>query len=69
MRHTFFVLQHGGHVRAVGPQLSRVLTPPNIKYVSPDALCKLDVAEVWIVAFAFTRGVSTGQLSPPCSSA
>jgi hypothetical protein len=69
MRHTILVLQHGGHQRAVGPQLSRVLTPPNLKYVSPDALCKLDVAEVWIVAFAFTGGVSTGLVLPPRSSA
>jgi hypothetical protein len=44
------VLQHAGQNRAGGPQLSSVLTPPKLKYVSPDALCKLDVAEVLIGA-------------------
>jgi hypothetical protein len=64
MRHSILVLQHGGHQRAVGPQLSRVLTPPKLKYVSPDALCKRDVTEVWFVAFAFTIRVSTGCSYP-----
>jgi hypothetical protein len=41
------VLQHDGQNRAVGPQLSRVLTPPKLKYVSPEALCKRDDAEVF----------------------